>query len=87
MDQFIRGKKKKSPSKKIFFIILKFQILDTFGDGVEQITAEMVDETAEASVLKFAEALDYDPSPEHVWYKHLVKEGIIQKFNVVHDEL
>ena len=47
----------------------------------------MVDETAEASVLKFAEALDYDPSPEHVWYKHLVKEGIIQKFNVVHDEL
>ncbi|XP_033629786.1 uncharacterized protein LOC117291897 [Asterias rubens] len=63
------------------------EILDTFGDGVEQITAEMVDETAEASVLKFAEALDYDPSPEHVWYKHLVKEGIIQKFNVVHDEL
>ncbi|XP_038048809.1 uncharacterized protein LOC119722653 [Patiria miniata] len=63
------------------------EILDQFGSGLDTITAEMVDRMADASLSKFQKVPEFDPFLEHLWYKHLVKEGIIQKFKVVHDEL
>ncbi|XP_022079251.1 uncharacterized protein LOC110973080 isoform X2 [Acanthaster planci] len=63
------------------------EILDHFGKDADTITAEMVDKMADASLSQFQEVPEFDPFLEHLWYKHLVKEGIIQKFKVVHDEL